>query len=611
MKLGWPIRRSSVASDAPLDARGSEAPATPRERLAIAVLVLLAPVVAITTTPLRIRTGGLDPMTYLGYLNDYEALAARFGQTYHGNRLSYVLVDRTAMALLGFEWGYFAVRYGMLVLAGAAIAALGRRLGGTPLAALGVVALVLVPWLSRQLLWTHYDGIAAIYLLVAAVLLLVPVRRRGLAEFGAGVFVALAINANVVLVALTGVAVVAWIVGRRHDVLRDVLASGARVLAGMAATFSLLSLRIALWYPQGPYFSETVAIRKAFELSGDTDDLRPMAEWIGRQRVLWIVPLLALLLVVEVVRTARAGRGVRAPSGPASAPTGEVPDVRDRQRVAIESITVWLVLTMLLYLFVHFRAQQPWMQLSYYRIHLLPSVTAGVLALAALARQRAPDTVDRAVWAATGLLVVVWFVGGGPSGALLVPGLVVMGGLATATIVVARRPPAAAAVAFLAPMLLLMVWASPGTSLERDSLFGTAEREALEWDTARVGIAMQDLIESEVPRDRAVKFWHAAEGDSAGLFSALNAVYYGDGGQRLHRRPGQGYAGMPDLEEGNVLELIRSAQPLTAVLLGDTREEVGNGLATLVQAGLPARAGRYEVIEGDVLTVHVLLVDID
>jgi len=156
---------------------------------------------SLAIAPLTMNMVKADPSFYLSYVLDYEAIAARFGQTYHGNRLSYLLIDRAAFAVLGPEAGYFAARWFVLSVAVLAAIGISRRVLGRAGALSVGAAVALTPWLPRQLLWVHYDGFAATYLLVAAWLLLGPVEQRWRRPI-AGVVLALAVNANLAVLVL-------------------------------------------------------------------------------------------------------------------------------------------------------------------------------------------------------------------------------------------------------------------------------------------------------------------------------------------------------------------------------------------------------------------------
>lgn len=576
----------------------------------LALTVLLAPAVSLAFAPIRIRTGGLDPMTYLGYLNGYDALAVRFPQTYHGNRLSYILVDRTAIGLLGFEAGYFTVRYLMLVLAGGAIAVIGRRLGGTAVAVLGVALVTLIPWLPHQLLWTHYDGFAATYLLAAAALLVGPRRRRGLAELGAGLLLGLAVNANLVLVAMGGALGLAWIVARRHDKLRVVVPAVGRVLLGVSVALLAVSLRLRAWYPDGPFLSETVAWRTARELGSEAEFFRPMRDWIAGTPMLWFLPLL-LLLLAFALRSERDGSRTSVTDGGPGGPREASSDDEAARRDLAEFALVWLALMVVLALVAHFLWQRPWIRLPYYRIHLLPATVTALLALVGIARARGGPRVDRAVWLGTTAIAVLWVAGGVPTSIGRAAGVAVMVALTGSVLVLRRANAAPVVVAVLTPLLALTVWGTEGQRSGDGTRASAAAFEAREWDTVSIGLAMQDLIESTVPLDRKVRFWHATADDATRLHASLGAMYYEVGENNLHRRKSDEYEGMPDLEDGNVLALVDSARPVTVVLLGASREEVGAGYAALTGSGLTVGIRAAQVLEGERATVHVLLVDID
>lgn len=575
------------------------------DRFGVTLLALVAPAVALATIPIVVRTEGWDPMTYLGYVNDYEALAARFPQTYHGNRLSYVLVDRAFIGLMGLQPGYFAARYLFLAIAALSIAAIGRRLGGSPIAILGIVLVVFVPWLPRQLMWTHYDGFIATYLLAATALLLAPTgRRRSVAELAAGASFALTINGQFVSIAFIGAFGIAWLILRGRDPLRTLLASIGRLAAGAAIAFLALSVRLSRWYPEGPFFSETVAWRTAREITSEREFFIPIGVWIGGQRVLWaiaVLPALALLALL-LRRRDELDDEARMSGLPA-----------DERRRWTAATLVWstLVVGGWSAAYVLDLSDVTWVYLPYYRIFLLPLFVVAILVITTSLVVRLGSAGRRAIHGVSVVLLVVWLIPGLPGRSMSVLGIAAIVAAGVGLLLAARFRVAALAAVIAVPALAMNVWAMEGRWLGAESAAAAAETNVREWDVVRLGIELQGLVEAEVPTDRSLKFWHTVIGEDAELYTSMNMVYYGGGGQRLHRRADKGFDGMPDLEDGNVVELVLAARPVTIVLLGGSREELGAGYGRLVEAGLPARPGRAAVLEGARSSVHVLLVEVD
>lgn len=559
-------------------------------RIAVAIAVLVLPVLSVVTVrPLR-RSGGLDPMFYLGYVNDYPALAARFGQTYHGNRLSYLAIDRAGALLFGIEAGYVIVRVLMLVIAAAAAAAIGRRLGGAPLALVLVALTTIVPWLVTQLMWTHYDGFTTVHALVAVAAIVAPRSHRAVWQVVAGIAIALSINGNIMLLVVWAAAVPALVALWGDERVGDALAGLGRVTAGIITGFAGLSLLLLRWYPEGPYFSETIAIRTALELAGDDTWFTPLRRAVGEAPILVALVVVVLVAWVAVLRD-----------------PGPPPELRAARGAA----AVWGSVLAVALAVLHAGFSMGWLGLSYYRIYLLP---AALLLVGSVVGAALPRLGRRWAWAVAAGVVAAsaaqrMLLQVGPS-ATWITSLVLAAAAGLTAVAVGFAPQdRRRAVALAAAVPLLVAFATPaprsGSSAER------AARDVEETDVVRAAVALQDIVETNVPSDRTLRFWHTVEGETERTLTSLNMVYYGTGDGRLHRRADKGFAGMPDLEDGSVIELVERDRPMTIVLLGTSRNEVSDGFGALVGAGLAARPVATAVLDGESFDVHVLLIGID
>ncbi len=570
---------------------GSGRPTTLR-RTALVVMLAVLPLPGLLGLRSSIRTAGLDPSFYLGLVTQYEAMRERFGQTYHGNRISYVLVDRAFFEALGPVPGFLAARYLMLVLGVTAAHALGRRLGG-PAAGVLIAGLVaLTPWLPRQLLWTHYDGFAAVYLLVGTALLAVPVRRRWRAagELAAGAAFALAVNTNLSIAAVVAVTGLGWWALRWEPGRgRRLILPSLRLVGGFFATSGVLALVLRAIFPAGEAFPELVALRVGLAVLGTDSWFVPLRELGPSLLHLVPVPALAAALAVMLLRTRDQDQD---------------PSISGHRRMAL--ITIGGVAAFAAVLHLGFRSA--WLSLPYYTIQLLPGVVHGLAVLCGPPlRSAAPLTRWRIV---AGVLVAALVL------MLTVP---VAGALATTlvalTIVAASALPARViggprrgAVAVAASGTLLGLAVSPWHAGTAGSTQELAAARAVEWDVFHHSIALAELIEAHVGTDEHLRFWHTLEGPEGELLTRLNMVYYGTGDGRLHRK---GTPGMPVLDDGQVRGL-QEGPPIALVLLAVGRDALNEGAVALglledVRLGVRAAAS----LDGDALDVEVLILTVE
>lgn len=564
-------------------------PAGVPRRAALLAGLLLLPVPGIWGMRSSLRTGGADPSFYLGLVMDYPALAERFGQTYHGNRISYVLVDRAFFSVLGPVPGFHAARY--LVLAAGVLAAyvIGARLGGRASGVLVAGLVALTPWLPRQLLWTHYDGFATVYLLVGTALLAVPrrPRRRAVAEVLAGISFALAVNANLILlavVAATGLGwwALRWERGRPGGLVVPTLRLGCGFLLGSG----VVALVLRVLFPEGEAFPELVALRVGLSVLGDDTWFAPL-RGMGRSLfALLPVPAVGIALLVRLARH----RG---------------DDDPDRGQVRMAAWTVLGVLALAAVL--HFAFLSTWFSASYYTIYHLPGVVHGLAAIVGpsllAAAPRVRWTVVPVVLAAAlasllvapapwPLMVVLMTVATTAALALL---LLVGAGVPRIGLAVA------AAGTLLAPSVSPWV-VGPIAPPEE-----VARADDVEWDVFDHSVALIGFVEDVVgPRER-IKFWHTLDGATGDLLTRLNMVYYGTGEGRLHVK---GSPGMPVLGEGELIAL-RDEGPFALVLLAPDRGDLTEALVALRLAGVPGLRERASLsLDGRVLDVELLVLSV-
>lgn len=570
--------------------------ATPwRRAVGVAAFAGVLAAVGVLAAPLRIRLLKADPSYYLSYVLDYGDVAARYGQTYHGNRLSYLLIDRAAFALLGPETGYLAARWAALAVAVAVVVAVAApRLGAIPALALAA-AVGLTPWLPRQLLWTHYDGFATVHLLVAAWLLLGDPRSRW-RRVAAGVALGLVVNANLGYAVVVATGLAAWLVslpGPRPARLR---ALGA-VALGAVAIEAVLSVAVRALVGSGPWFAEWIAIRTALLIAGDPTWFLPLADAVRQNPILLLLPVLGTLALVAA-RRPRVGGGV------------------DVARFG----GTWLGGSLAVVLGLHLLASSGWLGSPFYVVILLPPALVAVVGLGERLRDRPADVRGRIAGRATGavllaawigILALLWVDGERRPAALAVAAAALV--VAAAALALrgdgrAARGLRAAAVA-VAPAVLLVGWAASAQVPGPGGFPDLAARERKEWTLFHAVVEVKGLVAATVPVDRDLVFWHRVDGVEGAWLREVNMAYYGGGTGRLHADRGADPYGMPELRAEQVTSL-RERSPVSIVLLGLDRAELTAGLVALA-TGLPdAMTVAQTVIEGDAFDLHVAVVEV-
>jgi hypothetical protein len=580
----------------------------PMNAAVVTAALLLAPALSLLLLRSSISTAGADPSFYLGYVLDLTTHIERFGQTYHGNRISYLFVDIPFFAVLPPRSAFYAARYAMLLVAAIAVFRIGRRFGGDTVGLLSVATVLFVPWLPRQLLWMHYDGFATVYLLVALAFLLVPVAPapRRIGEVLAGAAVALAVNANLVLLAVVALFLPSWWLLRPEDGSALRLRAALRIGAGFLAVSALIAAVLHRLYPDGEAFPELVALRVGLDvLASDTwfVPLRSLGRSLG---YLVVVPLVAAVLAAALLRARserRLGGGGRDSDGggPQGAATG--------WDLLARAALLHLVLMAALALVLHFRFENTWLSASYYTIYHLPGVLLGVVALLSWWWERAA-TPHRTRFALAGVLVLVSFYAALPlPSAFAVPAVAIaviagLGALASVRSVGARGT------RWLPVMVALLsvgFAASPWHAGRSGTSEDVREREHLEWDVFDHSVALKRLVEDLTDTDDRVVFWHTNRGAEGDWLTRLNMVFYGTGEGRLHWKSNPD--GMPVLTEGE-RTTIRDERPLVVVLLAADAAALDAGKVELLLSGGDVSQLHGSVLTGDVIDVHVAVMEL-
>lgn len=538
---------------------------------------------------LRVRfSGGPDASFYLGHVVDLSGQAARFGQTYHGNRISYILVDRWFVATFGLEPGLLLARHVVLAAAILASYRIGLRWAGAPGGVLAAGSIAFVPWLPRELLWTFYDGFAVTYLLVAAAALLVPVgpRARAVGEVAAGVLLAAAINANLVLAAIATVTVLSALAARPHDGPRRALLGLGRILVGWATMTAVFALLLRALYPGGEPFPDLVALRVGLEVLATTQYFTPLRElgW----RLGHLAPTLAVAFSLLVLM-AGAGGGT----------------VESRPLVRAAAVHVGGVAALALTL--HLVTKDTWFNAAYYTIYHLPGTVIGLVAIVAAVGRRRPErglSLVAAVTLVIGMAGVYALLPLPESFVHPVAAVGVLGAIVAPVLAGGRRW----SVTLVASMFALSglgfassLWHA-GDLRERDSV---ASRNAAEFDLIEHQVALKALVEDHVAADERLQFWHTTQGIDGRDLTRLNMVFYGRGEGRVHAKDGPG---MPTLSEGELTSL--RSDPPVVVLMATDPSELTVAEVVLQLAGFGSTLRAAVQLDGEVVDVSIRILEL-
>src|SRR5262249_30433281 len=135
------------------------------------------------------------------------------------------------------------------VVAIGSVLAVGLRYYGLPTAVFVSAWVCLTPWLPAELLYTHYDGIAVVYTLLALALLLVPTRCRLTGHVAAGAAFGLAVNCTQVAAIMGAAFLPSWIVLNRACGARWMVQAALCVLGGFIFGYVAPILILEMEFP--------------------------------------------------------------------------------------------------------------------------------------------------------------------------------------------------------------------------------------------------------------------------------------------------------------------------------------------------------------------------
>lgn len=216
------------------------------------------PCVVIASVPSQINQADfLDPLLYSALTLDYGELIDRFGLTYYATRISYIFPAKLFSFLFGWETGYLVFRMVLLTVLTTSVFIFVRRWFGSAVATLFAAVACLGPWVLRSLLWEYVDGVSVTYMFAA--IALATTRIRPLTLFLSGVFLALAVNANVMALAFGSAFFPSWMILSRLSPL-VALRYACLILSGFLAAYVVLSTALHVAYPEIDLFFERATL---------------------------------------------------------------------------------------------------------------------------------------------------------------------------------------------------------------------------------------------------------------------------------------------------------------------------------------------------------------
>jgi hypothetical protein len=506
----------------------------------------------------------IDPYVYAAYINDYAGTLKRFGSTYYASRIAFIYPERALVNLLGLDAGYYAFRFLALVAAIGSVLAISWRYYGLPTAVFVSAWVCLTPWLPAQLLYTHYDGIAVIYTLLALALILVPTRWRFTGHVAAGAAFALAVNCTQ-LAATIGVAFLpGWIVLNRACGTRWMVQAALCVLGGFVLGYAAPILILEAEFPGYGFASAANSFFTAFYLAGGGWErwFHPLSEILSKgEAVVLLIP--ATLLILGILTYLKR---------PLADKTSE------QARFAVAAL-LCLGAMWALALFIHLRSY-PFFAYPYYTINFFPASALVLISLAGEVEVRWGSR--SSLYIAFISIILVW---------LLLPFVwpwvnaprtviwtaltaVVAAGIALSVVKSGRIVSAALLVAVLTVSL------APAFTTQYGLVASPAERQR-EWDVYHGAVFLQKFVNAQVLPSQAIGFWYS---NNDGLLGSIQSIFLWEYSRVAPW--GEDHPGMPLLDEATRTAI---AKKKFLVLLATPEAEMDSGLNALRGAGQPFR----------------------
>lgn len=480
--------------------------------LPLAICFGFALLIVSTASTLILQAGFLDPYVYAGYVNDYFGTYHRYGHTYYSSRIAYILLDRAFLLVFGQTNGLFLCR--LLVLTSAAYAAfrIAQRYFGFATAVLTISWLCFIPWLLRSISWTHYDGFATVYFLVALAFILVPQRHRVPAYVIAGFSLALAVNCNLHLLMIAGLFVPSWFwMNRKIGVLPAIRLTLA-IIFGFIAGYAMLQVLFSLATGTSRVFIEAAAFNSARTLLGGqmSNWFHSLSNIIAIGNLIFLLPIFFCVAVILATALNRSA-------------------LQQEQRDFCIGAALYITLLTTAVFGLHFMGHG-WLSLFYYVVYLLPGCLLALIAIAGIASTRTP-TIFRVICIGTAVgLAGLWFAR--QAMPPTIPNDIrIWIALAAITVVLALlRPRITSAPALLAGLIVsttLMFYWQPRVIIQYASWPGLKENAELEKDVYAGAVFLQKFVRTHVPTPTAIGFWYSNAPENVNLNSMQSMFLWG------------------------------------------------------------------------------------
>jgi hypothetical protein len=507
----------------------------------------------------------IDPYVYAAYINDYAGTLKRFGSTYYASRVAYIYPERALVSLLGLDAGYYAFRFLAVVIAIGSVLAIGWRYYGLPTALFVSAWVCLTPWLPAQLLYTHYDGIAVIYTLLALALVLVPTRWRFTGHVAAGAAFALAVNCTQLAATMGAAFLPGWIVLNRACGARWMVQAALCVFGGFVIGYAAPIFILETEFPGFGFASAANSIFTAFYLAGGGWEqwFHPLGEILSQPNtVVLLIP--TTLLIFGILAYLKRPLVEKTP---------------EQARFAMAAL-LYLGAMWALDLFSHFVLSYP---LFSYPLQIVNFFPASALVLISLTGEVEVRQCSRSnlyiafisiilVWL---LLPSVWPWVNAPKAATWVALTAVV--VAGTGLLVVKSGQIVSAVLLVA---VLTVSFAPAFTPQYGLVAGPAERQR-EWDVYHGAVFLQKFVDARVSPSQTIGFWYSNQDV---LMTSIQSIFLYEYSRVAPQ--GRDHPGMPLLDETTRTAI---AKKKFLVLLATSEAETDKALNAIREARQPFR----------------------
>ncbi len=561
-------------------------PSFARELGALLLLPLVA-FYAMRFVPIN-QNGFLDPYVYTGYIHNFKDLLARYGLTYYSVRFGMIVPAQWFSGLFGPEGGYFTFRYVLALIAGIPLYYTVKHHFSQPVAILTVAGLFTSPYFARALLWDYPDAAGVPFLFAAICLFLLRERPSLWRDPLAGAFAAMAVNSNFFEVALVGIFGGLWLLFSL--LYRRPLKELVKRVAGVALGGLIVCVLGCVYYwhafgrPINIFYPTLDMVSSLARGGAERWRIAGMA-WIAGQ-IHVLIPVFLVVCCILVAKWRRA------------------------------SLTSLIVVSFGLagtafYYVEQFLLGSDVLQLFYYFSYLMPAVFLMLAFLWQELWERTGRGAPAFIGLGLGALLAQWILaiwGGWTLPLLTVSHWLVLGGVTAVVVFLATRewklPPARSTLPWLALIALsgsFTAGLENFSGLMRSGPAGTN----VEMDVYRVALQFMRTVPKVADHPGAIRFWYNNR-----VGNSINSIQstFLWGYSKINANPPEG-PGLPHLGELQ-LQLLHDPQLRYLGLLGESREEVSQGLAALTREAVEFKTADYRVLTSGSYKMYYQLVEL-